>query len=113
MNTDSLLVYIKTEIEIFKEIAEDVETKFEASNYDLNWPLPKGKNKKDIGVMKDELDRKIIKRIVGLRAKTYSYIINDGGEDKKPKGTRIFIKKNQLNLKIIKNVTKQLNLKIN
>ena len=44
--------------------------------------------------MKDELDRKIIKRIVGLRAKTYSYIINDGGEDKKPKGTRIFIKKN-------------------
>ena len=36
MNTDSLLVYIKTEIEIFKEIAEDVETKFETSNYDLN-----------------------------------------------------------------------------
>ena len=36
MNKDSLLVYIKTEIEIFKEIAEDVETKFETSNYDLN-----------------------------------------------------------------------------
>ena len=36
MNTDSLLVYIKKEIEIFKEIAEDVETKFETSNYDLN-----------------------------------------------------------------------------
>ena len=93
MNTDSLLVYIKTEIEIFKEIAEDVETKFETSNYDLNWPLPKGKNKKDIGVMKDELDRKIIKRIVGLRAKIYSYIINDGGEDKKPKAQESLSKK--------------------
>ena len=43
--------------------------------------------------MKDEVGWKIIKRIVGLRAKTYSYIINDGGKDKKPKGTRICIQK--------------------
>ena len=36
MNVDSLLVYIKTELEVFKEVAEEVKTKFETSNYDLN-----------------------------------------------------------------------------
>ena len=38
---------------IYKDIAEDVETSFETSNYELNRPLPKGKNKKFIGAMKD------------------------------------------------------------
>ena len=49
MNTDihnpSFIVYIKT-YDIYKDIAEDVETRFDASNYELNRPLPKGKNKK-------------------------------------------------------------------
>ena len=38
--------------------------------------------------MKDELDEKIMTKIVGLRAKTYSYLIDDGSEDKKTKGTK-------------------------
>ena len=42
--TDSFIVYTKTD-DIYKEIAEDVETKFFTSNYDLERPLPKGKNK--------------------------------------------------------------------
>ena len=59
MDTDSFIVYIKTD-DIYKDIAEDVETRFDTSNYELDRPLPKGKNKKVIGLMKDELGRKII-----------------------------------------------------
>ena len=33
--------------------------------------------------MKDELGGKVVTEFVGLRAKTYSYLIEDGGEDKK------------------------------
>ena len=50
--------------------------------------MPKGKNKKVIGLMKDELDGKILAKFVGLRAKTCSYLIDDGSEDKKVKGTK-------------------------
>ena len=54
MDTDSFIVQIKTE-DIYKDIAEDVETRFDTSNYELDRLLPKGKNKKVIGLMKDEL----------------------------------------------------------
>ena len=39
--------------------------------------------KKVTGLMKDELRVKIMRKFVGLRAKTYSYLIDDGSEDKK------------------------------
>ena len=48
----------------------------------------KEKNKKVISVMKDELGGKIMKKFVGLRGKTYSYLINDGSEDEKAKETK-------------------------
>ena len=56
---------------IYKDIAEDVETRFDTSNYELECnsierPLPKGKNKKVIGLMNDELGRKIMTKLVGL-----------------------------------------------
>ena len=38
--------------------------------------------------MKDELGGKIMTKFVGLRANTYSYLIDDGSEDKKAKGTK-------------------------
>ena len=50
--------------------------------------MPKGKNKKAIGLMKDELGEKIMKKFVGLREETYSYLIDDGSEDKITKGTK-------------------------
>ena len=34
--------------DIYKEIAGDTETRFDTSNYELDRPLPKGKNKKVI-----------------------------------------------------------------
>ena len=38
--------------------------------------------------MKDELGAKILTKFVGLRTKTYSYLIDDGNKDKKGKGTK-------------------------
>ena len=47
MDTDSCVIYIKTE-DFYKDIANDVERWFETSKYDKNdeRPLPIGKNKK-------------------------------------------------------------------
>ena len=71
MDTDSFIVYIKTN-DIDKDIAEDVKTRFDTSNYESVRPFPKGKNEKVIGLMKDELGYKIMTKFVVLRAKTYS-----------------------------------------
>ena len=66
--------FIETD-DVYKDIAEDVEIRFDTSKYELDKPLRKGKNKKVIGLMKDELGGKKMKTFVGLRAKTYSYLI--------------------------------------
>ena len=49
------MVYIKTD-DGYRDIAEDVETRFDTSNYELDRPFPKRKIEKVIGLMKDELD---------------------------------------------------------
>ena len=87
MDTDSFIMHIKTE-GFYKNIADDVEKRFDTSNYEINRPLPIRKNKKMIGLMKDELGGKIITEFVALRPKTYSYLIDDCKEDKKAKGTK-------------------------
>ena len=102
MGTDNLIVYIKAD-DIYKYSTEDVETRFDTSNYELDRPLPKGKNKKVIGLMKDELDRKIMTKLVGLRGKTYSYLIDDGSEDKKAKGAKACVIKRKLKFENYKN----------
>ena len=58
------------------------------SNYEVDRPLPKRKNQKVIGFMKDKLGGKIITKFVALRPKTYSYLTDDCKEDKKAKGTK-------------------------
>ena len=73
---------IKTK-DFYKDIAQDVEERFDTSNYDVDRPLPKGKNKKAIGLMKDELAGGIITEFVALRPKTYSYITDEFIEMKK------------------------------
>ena len=42
MDTDSFIVYIKTD-DIYKDISEDVETRFDTSNYQLDIPFTKRK----------------------------------------------------------------------
>ena len=84
MNTDSLVYNIKTE-DFYKDIAEDVENRFDTSGYEPDRALPIGKNKKVIGLMKDELGGKVMKDFISLRPKMYSYRV-ESNESKKCKG---------------------------
>ena len=84
MDRDSFIEDIKTD-DIYKDIAKDVENRLDTSNFELGRRLPKGKNKKVFGLMKGELGGKIVTKFVRLRAEIYSYLIDDGSEDKKAK----------------------------
>ena len=108
MDTDSFIVYIKPD-DIYKDIAEDIETRFYSSNYELDRPLPK--RKKEIGLMKDGLGRKIMSKFVRLRTKTYSYLIDGGSEDKKAKDAKECVIKRKLKFENYRNCLEVTKLK--
>ena len=87
MDTDSFIMNIKTN-DFYEDIASDVDNRFDTSNYEVKRPLPTGKNKKVIGLTKDELGGKIITEFVNLRPKTYSFLTDDGKEDNRNKEVR-------------------------
>ena len=62
MDTDSFIMHIKTDV-FYKDIAKDVEKKYDTSNYTVERP-------------------------VGLRPKCYAYLMDDASIDKKAKGTK-------------------------
>ena len=64
-----------------------------------------GKNKKVIGMMKNELGGKI-REFVGLRPKTSSYLKDSNDESKKAKDTKKCILKRKLKFKDYKNCLK-------
>ena len=68
MDVDSFILYAKTN-DIYEDISEDIETRFDTTNFELYRALPKEKNKKVIGLMKYKLDGKIMKEFFGLREK--------------------------------------------
>ena len=96
-DTDSFIIYIKTE-DFFEAISNDVEKWFDTSKYDKNDKrhLPIGKTKKAPGLFKDELGGRIITEVVAIRPKTYAYLIDDGSEHKKAKGTKKCVIKRKL-----------------
>ena len=97
MDTDSFFIYIKTE-DVYQDITDDVEKRFDISNYEVNRPLSTGKNKKVIRLMKDELGGKIMTEFAALRSNTCSHLMDDGKNDKKAKGTKKSLIKKYLNL---------------
>ena len=99
-DTDSFIIHIITE-DFFADISDDVIKWFDTYNYDENdkRPLPTGKDKKVIGLFKDEFGGKIIKEFCALGAKTYSYLMSDDSEVKKAKGTKKCIIKPELMFK--------------
>ena len=101
-DTDSFVMNIKTN-DFYKDIANDVDKRFDTSNYEVNRPLPTEKNKKVIGFMKDKLGGKIITEFVTLRPKTYSYLTDDGKEDKKAKGSKKCVIKRMIKFDDYKN----------
>ena len=92
----------KTDV-IYKDIAEDVETRYNNSNFEIDRPLPKGKSQKVIGLLKDELGRQIMKKFVGLRANKYSYLKDNNDEDKKAKDVKMGAIKRKLKFQDYKN----------
>ena len=97
MDIDSLIPFIKTE-DFYEDIVDDIEKRFDTSNYEVDRPLPPGKNKKEIGLMKDEFGGKIMIEFVALRTKTYAYEIDvdKDNEFKKEKGTKKCVIKEKL-----------------
>ena len=104
-DTDSLCYEIETE-DFYKDIAGDVESKFDTSAYPKDHPsgIKTGVNKKVIGMMKDECSGKIMEGFVGLRAKLYATKMNDGVESKKCKGINKVVTKNDIAFKNYKDV---------
>ena len=101
-DTDSFIIYIKTD-DIYKELAEDVEIRFDTSSFEMDRPSPKGKNRKVITYSKIK------------NGNTYSYLKDNNDEDKKAKGTKKCIIKRKLTFQDYKNCLEaaQLERKIN
>ena len=90
-DTDSSIIHLKTK-DAYEDIANYVKQIFETSNYEINRPLPIGKNRKVIILMKEKLGGKIVTEFVGFRPRTYNYLIDNGNSDKKAKGKKCPIK---------------------
>ena len=102
MNTDSFMYDIETE-DFYEDIADDVETRFDTSSYrdDGLRPLPMGKNKKVIGLMKDELGGEIMEEFVALRPKMHTYKV-ESKESKKCKGVKKCVVKKDIKFEAYK-----------
>ena len=61
MDMDRFIMSIKAS-DFYRDISIDVEKRFDTTNYEVNRPLPVEKNKKVIGLMKDELRGKNLLR---------------------------------------------------
>ena len=72
---NSFIVQIKSE-DVHALFAKDFETRFDASIQEVDTPLPVGKNKKKIKLVKYELGGKIMKKFGQLRPKMYSDLID-------------------------------------
>ena len=96
MDTDLLVYRIKTN-NFYIEISEDIESRFDTSGY-LDRPLPVGRNKKVIRLMKDEFGGTIMTEFIALRSKLYSFRKLDGSENKKCKGIKKCVVKKTLSI---------------
>ena len=103
-DTDSFIINIKTE-NFFEDISKNVQKWFDTSNYDKNdkRPIPIGKNKKVPGLFIDELRGKIMVEVVALKPKAYAYLMDDGSDHKKAKGTKKCVIKQKLMFQNFKN----------
>ena len=89
-DTDSLAYVIETE-DFYKDISKDAKDKFDTSS-----GIPVGLNKKVIGMFKNECGGKIMQEFVGLKAKLYSYKMYEGKEEKRCKGVKQSVVKNEI-----------------
>ena len=101
MNTGSFIVYTKTNditkiLQKMLKLDLMLQMNYESECDSINRLLRKGKIKKVIGFMNNELGGNIMIMFVGLKAKTYSFLIDDASEDEKAKGTINLVRKRTL-----------------
>ena len=96
-DTDSLMYEIKTD-DFYKDISQDIETKFDTSDYPKEHPsgILTGVNKKVIGMFKDEVAGKQLTHFVGLRPKLYCFKVEEDKTTKKCKGMKKNVVKKSL-----------------
>ena len=105
-DTGNFIMHIKTD-DFYKDISVDIDKWFDTSNFNKNdnKPLEIGKNKKVLGKFKDEIGGKIMTKFVALRAKTYSFLIDEYTDEdyeknkivnKKAKGTKKCVIKREI-----------------
>ena len=88
MNTDSLVYDIKND-NFYKDMAGNVEARFDIRSYSCSCPLPMRVNKKIIGLMKDELGRRIMTELLAFSLKLYTYETLGWNRNKKWKGVKM------------------------
>ena len=88
-DTDSLMYEIRTE-DFYKDISQDIEFKFDTSDYPKDHPsgILTGVNKKVIGMFKDEVAGNQLTHFVGLRPKLYCFKVEGDKTTKKCKGMK-------------------------
>ena len=105
-DTDSFIMHIKAD-DFYKDISADVDKWFDNSNFNKNnnRPLEIGKNKKVLAKFKDEIGGKIMTKFIAVRAKTYSFLIDEYTDEdyeknkivnKKAKGTKKCVVKREI-----------------
>ena len=105
IDTGPFNVHVRTK-DIYREIAENVEKRSDISNFEIERKLLIGKNKV-IGLMKNELGGQIMKKFVGLKPNSYSYLKDNDDEGKKSKGTKKCFIKRKLKFQDYKNCLKR------
>ena len=94
-DTDSFIIYIKTE-EVYKVLQMMLKKYLIHQIMKLIDQYKKGQNKKLIGLMKDELEGKILTKFAALRPNIYFYLMDDGNNNTKAKETRTYVIKRLL-----------------
>ena len=96
-DTDSLMYELKTD-DFYSDISADIKARFDTSDYLPNHKsgILTGVNKKVIGKFKDEVAGRQITHFVGLRAKLYSFKIEDTNIVKKSKGVKKSVVKKKI-----------------
>ena len=68
MDTDNFVVHVKTD-DIYKNIGENIKTRFDTSNFELDRPLPKRKILKSVWTNEGRIRWKIHERICWIKSK--------------------------------------------